>query len=223
MNIGKNITNLRKENNLTQEELANLIHVSPKTISSYETNRSLPSMDILILLANKLNTNIDSIIGLNSENGSSLHKLYEKKSIKDSLIKIIIISIFMMIIPVVFFTCMGHVVIGGLAAKMMKDNIILEATMIAYAKEFDRIILAYLIEYCFYVILLILNYAFYKKKFTCPLLIISILALFIFVNSFLRLPSIYNTELLFLVVSIIGFVFAIKIKKQKNKEHLAKH
>ena len=34
MNIGNNIATLRKNKNLTQEELAKLIKVSPKTISS---------------------------------------------------------------------------------------------------------------------------------------------------------------------------------------------
>ena len=40
MNVGKNIAKFRKEKNLTQEELAKNINVSPKTISSYENNRN---------------------------------------------------------------------------------------------------------------------------------------------------------------------------------------
>ena len=62
MNIGENIANLRKNQNLTQESLAKLINVSPKTISSYETNRSLPSLDILISISKALNTDLNTIL-----------------------------------------------------------------------------------------------------------------------------------------------------------------
>ena len=37
MNVGKNIAKFRNEKKLTQEELAKLINVSPKAISSYKT------------------------------------------------------------------------------------------------------------------------------------------------------------------------------------------
>ncbi len=38
MTIGKRITMLRKQNNLTQTDLAQKIYVSPKTVSKWEND-----------------------------------------------------------------------------------------------------------------------------------------------------------------------------------------
>ena len=65
MNVGKNIAKFRKEKNLTQEELAKKINVSPKTISSYENNKNLPNIETLILLSQELDVSINDILGIN--------------------------------------------------------------------------------------------------------------------------------------------------------------
>ena len=82
MNIGDTISKLRKEKGITQQDLASKLNVSPKTISSWENNRNIPSIDMLILLSNELNTNIDVLLDLNAENKQEKSKLYEKKSFK---------------------------------------------------------------------------------------------------------------------------------------------
>ena len=51
MDLGNRITNLRKKKNMTQEELAKTLHVSDKTISSWEANRTEPNLEILIELS----------------------------------------------------------------------------------------------------------------------------------------------------------------------------
>ena len=46
MNFGKNLQYLRRlSKNLTQEELAEKLHVSRQTVSKWETNEALPEMD----------------------------------------------------------------------------------------------------------------------------------------------------------------------------------
>lgn len=47
MDVGARIKELRKENNMEQKELAKLLHVSPKTISSWEVNRTQPRMEMI--------------------------------------------------------------------------------------------------------------------------------------------------------------------------------
>lgn len=47
MTIGDNIKKLRKERNLTQKELGDLLHVSNKTISKWERSSSLPDVDTI--------------------------------------------------------------------------------------------------------------------------------------------------------------------------------
>ncbi len=51
MAVAENIKKIRKERNLTQKELGDLLHVSNKTISKWESNRSLPDIDIIKSIA----------------------------------------------------------------------------------------------------------------------------------------------------------------------------
>lgn len=55
MTVGEMIRKLRKENKLTQAELANSIGVSKSSIEKYEANRTLPSSDIQDKLAKLFN------------------------------------------------------------------------------------------------------------------------------------------------------------------------
>ncbi len=47
MDIGGTIKRFRKINNLEQKELAKLLNVSDRTVSSWETNRTQPKMEII--------------------------------------------------------------------------------------------------------------------------------------------------------------------------------
>jgi len=53
------LKHIRKSNNMTQQELADLLGVSKSTISSYECGVSQPSFDRLIRLANIFNVSLD--------------------------------------------------------------------------------------------------------------------------------------------------------------------
>ena len=50
MTIGERLLKLRKEKNISQEELANELDVSRQTISKWETDQSLPDSDKIIPL-----------------------------------------------------------------------------------------------------------------------------------------------------------------------------
>ncbi|MBU7451339.1 helix-turn-helix domain-containing protein [Leuconostoc citreum] len=54
---------LRKQKQLTQSELANIISASRMAIANYETNRNTPSLGMLSLLAEALNTTTDYLQG----------------------------------------------------------------------------------------------------------------------------------------------------------------
>lgn len=55
MNLGSRIANLRKKKKWTQQDLANRLFVTDKTISSWEANRTEPNLEILVKLSEKLN------------------------------------------------------------------------------------------------------------------------------------------------------------------------
>ncbi len=60
--VSRNIVMLRKTNNMTQEALAEAMHVSFKTISSWEKGRTHPNIENLKDLAEIFNININDII-----------------------------------------------------------------------------------------------------------------------------------------------------------------
>lgn len=62
MSIGKNIAGSRKKNNWTQKQLAELMNVSDKTISSWENERTYPDISSLIQLSDYLNLSLDELI-----------------------------------------------------------------------------------------------------------------------------------------------------------------
>lgn len=51
MNYGERINKLRQTKNITQKELASKLYVTDKTISSWEANRTEPSLDMIIKLS----------------------------------------------------------------------------------------------------------------------------------------------------------------------------
>ena len=63
VDIGKNIKNLRTANNMSTQELANIVGISRSQISKIETNSSNPSIDVLIKIARALNCTVSEIIG----------------------------------------------------------------------------------------------------------------------------------------------------------------
>ena len=63
MTIGQTIKLYRKEKNLTQSELAELIGVSTQAISKWETDSGMPDISQLIPLARVLEISTDNILG----------------------------------------------------------------------------------------------------------------------------------------------------------------
>ena len=60
--IGKFIFELRKEKNMTQQELADKVGVTDRAISNWENGRRLPDYSILIRLCEELNISINELL-----------------------------------------------------------------------------------------------------------------------------------------------------------------
>lgn len=178
MNIGNNLVKLREAKGLKQYELAKLINVSDKTISSYENNRSLPNIEILVLLANALDTNIDTILGLNKDNANTINDTYKKKNLRDTIKKLIIFS-FITIIPILFFYYSGLIVISSFIGLIQSNENI---HLVSEAKSIIELYNSYIIEYLIYILIMFVNYILYKKKFFIPLLIVNGIMLILFVT-----------------------------------------
>lgn len=77
--VGKLINNLRKEKNMTQKQLADLMNISDKTISKWERGLGCPDVSLLPELSQRLGVNIEEIllgkIELNETIGGNMKKL----------------------------------------------------------------------------------------------------------------------------------------------------
>ena len=60
--VGKNIVKLRKEQGMSQEQLAQKLHVTRQAVSNWETGRSQPDLDMLEALAGAFGTDILVVI-----------------------------------------------------------------------------------------------------------------------------------------------------------------
>lgn len=61
--IASNLRNLRKQNNMTQEELAERLNVSLGVISKWERGASEPELSCLVAMAKVFNISVDALIG----------------------------------------------------------------------------------------------------------------------------------------------------------------
>ena len=67
MEIGKNIYTYRTAKGLTQEALANLLHVSTAAVSKWENNISYPDITSLPILARIFDISIDELLHFERE------------------------------------------------------------------------------------------------------------------------------------------------------------
>lgn len=62
MNLSENLKKIRKENNLSQEQLAEKLGVSRQAVSKWESNQAYPEMDKVLQLAQMFHLNVDDLL-----------------------------------------------------------------------------------------------------------------------------------------------------------------
>lgn len=83
MNLSDNLKKIRKENNLSQENLAEKLGVSRQAVSKWESNQAYPEMDKVIQICNMFNLNIDELLNQN------IKEVKSNKQFKNSINKYI--------------------------------------------------------------------------------------------------------------------------------------
>lgn len=61
--LGENLKKIRQEHKLTQVELANMLGISQKSYSHWETQKTEPTLENVVKLANIFNTTTDYFLG----------------------------------------------------------------------------------------------------------------------------------------------------------------
>ena len=96
MNIGKKIMEIRKEHNLSQEDLANMFYVTRQTISSWECGKSYPDIETIIKISDKFNISLDKLL----KGDVKMVKKIDKKVKLNKYLIIILILLIIISIPV---------------------------------------------------------------------------------------------------------------------------
>ena len=84
ISIGKFIAQKRKEQNLTQEQLAERLGVSNKTISKWETAKCMPDYTVITKSSEELNITTSELMDGEESDGKSV-RVYDDEQILDLL------------------------------------------------------------------------------------------------------------------------------------------
>lgn len=92
--LGKRITNFRKEKNLKQEQLAEILNVSPQAVSKWENDVTCPDISLLPELAKIFNVSIDELLVGKVEHPKVVELVPEekRKNISDLMLRILVES-----------------------------------------------------------------------------------------------------------------------------------
>ena len=76
--IGKFIAECRKKQNLTQSQLAGILHVTDRAVSKWETGRSMPDSSIMLQLCATLKISVNDLLNGEITNTENYYEKYEK-------------------------------------------------------------------------------------------------------------------------------------------------
>lgn len=88
MNLGKKIAELRKKNNLSQEELAEKVGVARQTISKWEIGDTTPDINQVKIISKIFNISIDELVD-NDINNVIVEKISNTEKLAGITIKIL--------------------------------------------------------------------------------------------------------------------------------------
>lgn len=71
MSFGEKLSKLRKENNYTQEQLADVLNVSRQSVSKWESDLAYPETEKLIKISELFNCSLDYLMKENCDNNNS--------------------------------------------------------------------------------------------------------------------------------------------------------
>lgn len=105
--IGRLISKARKDKNMTQKDLASLVHITDKAISKWERGLSLPDISLLIPISNILDISVYELLGgemkedLSKKEVEEVVKTSVKKGVEDNKLKVKIQKIIITILSII--------------------------------------------------------------------------------------------------------------------------
>ena len=92
--LGKRLAALRREKGMKQDELSEILGVSPQAISKWENDQTCPDISLLPTIAKTFGISVDELLSGKQEEAPTVRIVpeNERKDIKDMLLRIIVNS-----------------------------------------------------------------------------------------------------------------------------------
>lgn len=142
--LGENIRGRRKEKGITQEELAIRLHVVRQTVSKWEKNLSVPDAEMLVQLAEQLDTTVDALLGAEipkeadrNELAEQLARINEQLAIKNRRSKRIWIVV-AAVLSVLILGTIGLTALGITNYHLKKTAFSSSITMVSEDPEYSE-------------------------------------------------------------------------------------
>ncbi len=110
MTIGERLLKLRKNKNISQEDLANVLDVSRQTVSKWETDQSTPDFDKIIPLCEYFGITSDELL-----TGNQNIKDAKKENVKSNFARNIAVAVMLYIFALISIIAIG----GGLGRPIL--------------------------------------------------------------------------------------------------------
>lgn len=127
--FGENLKAMRKAKGYTQQELAMKLNVVRQTVSKWEKGLSVPDVEILVEIADVLDTDISVLLGKEVSDEESrdevalqLAKISEQLAIKNRKSKRIWKTVGIILLVIFIFNIL-LVIFGGIASKGVSTNV----------------------------------------------------------------------------------------------------
>ena len=88
--LGSRIAELRRKKNMTQEELAAELGVTPQAVSKWENDLSCPDITLLPQLARLFGVTTDELLGNQNQPETALLPEERRKPIKDMILRVVV-------------------------------------------------------------------------------------------------------------------------------------
>ena len=123
MNLGKTLQDLRKEKNISQEDIADILNVSRQTISNWENSKSYPDILALIKLCDIYKISLDALLKEDQQLLNHIKKeKQKKKKIIIGCVSIIVILVLILSYFLFFQKYFQNIDITRKEIQMLVDN-----------------------------------------------------------------------------------------------------
>lgn len=127
--FGENLKAMRKAKGYTQQELAMKLNVVRQTVSKWEKGLSVPDVEILVEIADVLDTDVSVLLGKEVSDEESrdevalqLAKISEQLAIKNRKSKRIWKAVGIILLVIIVFNIL-LMIFGGIASKGVSTNV----------------------------------------------------------------------------------------------------